>query len=96
LGAAAMRRGTAAVAVDDPDSVPARRGERGQRGWGLAPCGCRYLLSTEVLRDLRSVCLSHVESVCAMLGSGLGDRLRDERAMGVHCSDNKKGHLLAF
>ena len=31
-----------------------------------------------------------------MLGTDLGDRLRDDRAMYVRRHGNKKGHLLAF
>jgi hypothetical protein len=31
-----------------------------------------------------------------MLGTDLGDRLRDARAMYVRRRGNKKGHLLAF
>jgi hypothetical protein len=54
------------------------------------------LLHTEVLCGHGSVCSSQESAVGLMLGTSLGDRLRDAQARCVGGRGNKKGHLLAF
>src|SRR5262245_33840805 len=55
-----------------------------------------HLPTREVRYDPDSLCSSQTHAACVMLGTDLGDRLRDGRAMGVCSGSNKKGHLLGF
>jgi hypothetical protein len=54
------------------------------------------LPSKEVLRGVRCVCSSRESAAPSMLGTDLGDRLKDARAMGVRCSGNKKAICWPF
>lgn len=59
-------------------------------------CSTAHLLHTEVLCGVRSLCSSQEDAPVRMLGTGLGDTLRDDRECAVSRRGNKKGHLLAF
>jgi hypothetical protein len=48
---------------------------------------------TAVLDEVRCLCSSQDRRAPTMLGTDLGDRLRDARAMFVRDRGNKKGHL---
>jgi hypothetical protein len=52
-----------------------------------------YLPTKEVLDEVRRLCLSQDCRAPAMVGTDLGDRLRDARAMYVRRRGNKKGHF---
>jgi hypothetical protein len=57
--------------------------------WGIS----EYLLLMEVFDEVRRLCLSQGLQAPAMVGTDLGDRLRDARAMFVRDRGNKKGHF---
>ena len=63
----------------------------------LRPSVAGYLLFMEVLDEVRRLCLSQDCTASAMLGTDLGDRLRDALERCTYAVEaTKKGHLLAF
>src|SRR6266481_8113416 len=70
-------------------------GDRSLWSSGL-PVPLEHLLFTEVLDDVRRLCLSQDRRAPAMLGTGFGDRLRDARAMYVRLRGNKKAICWPF
>src|SRR5439155_20257178 len=54
------------------------------------------LPSMEVLDRVKSLCSSHDLRAAEMLGTGLGDRLRDDRAMFVRSRGNKNAICWPF